>query len=303
MAFKNIHYLKSILRSPDTLRKIYWIGNEGYSLWSGRNVIFKDGAFVFMSRDLPADYDQPAYESSNPYQKASLDLVREFPDGIVVDLGAGNPRHSFPNVCQVEIRKYPDTDIVVAEGRIPLKSNSVDGVISQAVLEHVRNPFLHVSEIFRILRPGGKVLLDTAFMQPLHGYPRHYFNTTAHAVRVLFENFRIDSLSVGPHQHPWITLHWILNSYYNGMKSEEDRELLRRTTVGEVMDVLNEHQGLRTRIKRHDNPFSVSENLMNFNADHSTSLGMFTNITGSCEEELAAGFQVRARKPGPPGEG
>ena len=171
MAFKNTAKLKKILRNPDSLKRVYWIGNHGFSLGSKGRIRKQGSSFIFHSDDLPKNFIEPEYESSNPYQLKSLELIDQYPDGIVVDLGAGNPKFSFPNVCQIEIRKYPHTDIVTAGEKIPLENNSVDAVISEAVLEHVKNPFTYVAEIFRILKPGGKVVLDSAFMQPLHGYP------------------------------------------------------------------------------------------------------------------------------------
>ena len=296
MAFRDLPRLKSLLRCPDTLRRVYWWGSRGYALGSKRRIVQERSAFVFVSHDLPANYDQPDYASSNPYQQRSLELIDEYADGLVVDLGAGNPQHSFPNVCQVEIRKYPGTDIVVTEGRVPLAENSVDAVISEAVLEHVQNPFVYVSEILRILKPGGKVLLDTAFMQPLHGFPYHFFNTTAYAVRLLFEPFEIERLHVGPHQHPWIALNWLLNSYYNGLADDEARRRFRSLSLGEAMDLLNEHQRQRTEIKQHPDPRAVAAQLKTFNDDHRASLAPFLEITDACQDEIAAGFQVFAKK-------
>ncbi len=297
MSFKNIKHLRSLLRSPDTMGRIYWLGKSGYSFGSKRKAIEKDNAFVFLSDELPEHYDKPEYESSNPYQAKSLEFVNKFQDGIVVDFGSGNPKHSFPNICQIDIRKYPDTDIVVAGGNIPLKSNSIDAVISEAVLEHVKDPFHYVAEIYRILKPKGEVLLDTAFMQPLHAYPHHYFNTTAYAVRLLFERFKIDKLFVGPHQHPWISFNWILNSYYNGLNSDDARAVFRNMTIGDVMSLLNHHQSLRSEIKESDDPWFIAQNLKEFNINHTESLGPFLNITNSCENELAAGLEIHAYKP------
>lgn len=44
---------------------------------------------------------------------------------------------------------------------LPLQSASVDVVLSLAVLEHLREPVLHLTEIHRILKPGGTLLLTT----------------------------------------------------------------------------------------------------------------------------------------------
>ena len=297
MAFRDGRRLRSLLRNPDSLRPIYWLGQRGFSLGSQGRIRREGKAVIFHGAGLPANYSSPEYESANPYQLASLELIQRYPDGIVVDLGAGNPKHAFPNVCQIEIRRYPNTDIVTAGNRIPLSDSSVDAVISEAVLEHVQDPFLHIAEIYRILKPGGQVLLDAAFMQPLHGYPHHYFNTTASALRHLMQRFTIEKLGVGPHQHPWITLQWILNSFWFGFLEDRDRDRFRSMTVGQVMDLLTSHQEMRAEIKKNDDPWKVARGLKQFNADHTESLDCFARVSDRFTEELAAGFQVLARKP------
>lgn len=296
MAFEDKKKLKKLLRCPDSLGKIFWIGRKGKSLKGKRRIRQENNTFVFISDDLPRNYKNPEYESSNPYQQRSLELIYKYKDGLVLDLGAGNPKNNFPNVCQLEIRKYPHTDIVVTEGRIPLKDSCADAVISEAVLEHVKDPFLYISELQRVLKDGGEVLLDSAFMQPLHGYPNHYFNTTSSAIELLFKQFQIHELCVGPHQHPWITLQWIFNSFWFGFKEDKYREEFRNMTIGEAMDLLNNHQEMRSKIKESEDPLHVAEELMNFNSHHEDSLRCFSKLSEQCERELAAGFQVFAQK-------
>ena len=46
---------------------------------------------------------------------------------------------------------------------LPIKDNSVDGVIIQVVLEHVLNPNKVVCEIYRVLKPEGLVLAETPY--------------------------------------------------------------------------------------------------------------------------------------------
>jgi SAM-dependent methyltransferase len=80
---------------------------------------------------------------------------------------------------------------------IPLADGSVDGVVVQAVLEHVLEPSLVASEIHRILRPGGIVYADTPFLQQVHEGPYDFTRFTDSGHRYLFRGFeRLDSGTV-----------------------------------------------------------------------------------------------------------
>lgn len=46
------------------------------------------------------------------------------------------------------------------------------------------------------------MLIDTAFMQPLHGDPSHYFNMTMEGLRLVLRDFETLDCSIQPHQLP-----------------------------------------------------------------------------------------------------
>lgn len=87
----------------------------------------------------------------------------------------------------------------IADGHaIPLADSSVDGVIVQAVLEHVTDPWRVSGEIYRVLRSGGIVYADTPFMQQVHEGPFDFTRFTDSGHRYLFRRFEhIDSGAVG----------------------------------------------------------------------------------------------------------
>ena len=51
---------------------------------------------------------------------------------------------------------------------IPLSENSVDAILASDVLEHLVEPAVFVREIYRVLRPGGYVVLDTPNLASWH---------------------------------------------------------------------------------------------------------------------------------------
>jgi SAM-dependent methyltransferase len=80
---------------------------------------------------------------------------------------------------------------------IALADGSMDGVIIQAVLEHVLEPTVVAAEIERVLRIGGIVYADTPFMQQVHEGPYDFTRFTESGHRYLFRGFdRIDSGSI-----------------------------------------------------------------------------------------------------------
>jgi len=86
----------------------------------------------------------------------------------------------------------------IADGHaIPLAIGSVDGVVIQAVLEHVLEPTTVAKEIHRVLRSGGIVYADTPFLQQVHEGPYDFTRFTDSGHRYLFRSFeRIDSGSI-----------------------------------------------------------------------------------------------------------
>ncbi len=58
---------------------------------------------------------------------------------------------------------------------IPLEDGSFDTVLMTEVLEHLEEPARGLAEAGRLLRPGGKLILTTPFMWPLHEEPRDFF--------------------------------------------------------------------------------------------------------------------------------
>ena len=90
---------------------------------------------------------------------------------------------------------------------IPVPDESVDGIICHQVLEHVTDPARVVGELYRVLRPGGRLLLSTPFLHPIHedGPVKDYFRYTERGLRELLKDFReVDIESAGPPDFPFV---------------------------------------------------------------------------------------------------
>jgi SAM-dependent methyltransferase len=109
-------------------------------------------------------------------------------DSIVCDLGAGTRSYDDRIVC-VDGYGYNSVHVVCDLAALPFADGSIDGVISEAVLEHVPDPAAHVAEMLRVLRPGGRVLCYFPFMQAFHASPHDYSRLTMPGLLHLFEAF------------------------------------------------------------------------------------------------------------------
>ncbi len=69
----------------------------------------------------------------------------------------------------------------------PFNEESFDGVISNQVLEHVFNPDEFLKEIFRVLKPEGKLLLSVPFVWDEHLQPMDYARYSSFGLRSLLE--------------------------------------------------------------------------------------------------------------------
>jgi SAM-dependent methyltransferase len=110
------------------------------------------------------------------------------PDVLLLGCGDGGEvpyltRLGF-NPTGFDVRRSDSTDFLADAHRIPLEDESYDVVISMQVLEHLHAPWVAVSEVARVLRPGGCFLGSVAFLKPHHG---SYFHMTHAGVSILLE--------------------------------------------------------------------------------------------------------------------
>lgn len=90
---------------------------------------------------------------------------------------------------------------LVADGhRLPFADGSIDAVWVQAVLEHTIDPGAIVAEMHRVLRDGGLVFANVAFMWPIVEQGYDFTRYTASGLRWLFRDFEVLALgfSSGP---------------------------------------------------------------------------------------------------------
>lgn len=177
--------------------------------------------------------------SSWGYDAVIVEEVTNHPERLYLDCGAGLRTVRYPNVVHYEIVPYSSTDVLGVAEKLPFADGSFDGIISIAVLEHVKDPFLSAAELQRVLAPGGRMFCAVPFLQPRHGYPHHYYNMTAQGMVNLFPSLCVESVSVPPLLHPMVALQWMLYAYSQGLPEGAQR----RFAALRVKDVLAVTEG------------------------------------------------------------
>jgi len=129
---------------------------------------------------------------------------------LLVDLGSGTTDYGEHVVCSDAVG-YPNVHVVCDLATLPFRDESIDGCISVAVLEHVPDPRKHVQEMWRVLRPGGRVLCYVPFMQGYHASPDDYQRYTKSGLLHLFRDFEIINVAVGA--GPTSGMLWLLQEW------------------------------------------------------------------------------------------
>lgn len=183
------------------------------------------------------------YCKAHRYSNTVLALIHKMPSTIwLLDAGGGSRKISLANYVNADIqRNTGSTDVLCDIHNLPLRDNSFDLVINEAVLEHVKRPWVVVKELERVLRRGGYLYVKVAFMQPVHNYPAHYFNMTKEGLLSLFADmtdFRIVQSGVEEDQMPSYTLMFVLSNYLRALfpqVSEKmgDVEIFEKRLFGE----------------------------------------------------------------------
>jgi SAM-dependent methyltransferase len=144
-----------------------------------------------------------------PYINSSRVHLEEFirraagsvpPGSLVLDAGAGE---NTPYRSLFRHLEYESADVAgeaTYKGDIaalPVEDDRFDLIVSTQLLEHVPNPGAVLSELFRVVKPGGRLWLTTPLFYEEHMQPYDFFRYTRFGLQRLFEDagFEIEEIS------------------------------------------------------------------------------------------------------------
>jgi len=115
---------------------------------------------------------------------------------LTLDLGAQTGPYAslFPRRIGLDLHRGAGVAIVGDALNLPVRDASIEVVLCTEMLEHVPEPQRAIDEMWRVLKPGGTLLLTTRFLFPIHDAPHDYFRFTKYGLRHLLRRFEIRHL-------------------------------------------------------------------------------------------------------------
>ncbi|MFC1802294.1 glycosyltransferase [Patescibacteria group bacterium] len=122
-------------------------------------------------------------------------------DSIVLDIGSG-PERLGNEFINVDVYPFDEVDIVADASKLPFKDNSIDGVVSESVLEHIENPSDMVDEMVRVTKKGGYIYISAPFIHPYHASPDDFGRWSMSGLKLLLSN-DVKIVESGVRSGPW----------------------------------------------------------------------------------------------------
>lgn len=167
--------------------------------WDGENTNYLEREKNF---SLPDFISGPRIKDLKEYLKID-------DKSFLINFGGGN--NKIDGFLNVDLGNYENVNVVASLTNLPIKSSSVDLIVSNSVLEHIKNYDKAVSEAKRILKPGGYFYLCTPLLSPKH-HPIDYRRWTLDGLKLLFENKNYTLIEEGVCRSQIYTLFYLLES-------------------------------------------------------------------------------------------
>lgn len=135
--------------------------------------------------------------------------IPKYIEGNLLDLGCGKvplyevyKNYITKNICvdwQNSLHENIHLDYISDLNKsLPIEDNIFKSIILSDVLEHIREPYNLWLEMYRILAPGGILMMNVPFFYWLHEEPYDFFRYTKHALNYMAEKSGFEIIKLEP---------------------------------------------------------------------------------------------------------
>ena len=133
--------------------------------------------------------------------------------GTVLDIGCGDRwvESALDSATQYVALDYPNTvnmgyagcpDAFGDSRRLPFRDECFDTVLLLDVLEHIQHPDSAMAEVRRVIKIGGRIVVQVPFLYPLHDEPCDFQRWTTHGLGAIFSRHGIEIRETTWHGRP-----------------------------------------------------------------------------------------------------
>ena len=168
--------------------------------------------------------------------------------GTILDIGCGDKpfRNYFTDVDYkgIDFKNYslnkdlkggkPDfyfTQKYSKNFELPFKKSSFNSIVSFQVLEHHMKPDKMLSEISRITKKGGYILISAPFLGGIHEEPHDYQRFTKYGLTNLFESNHFKIIEIKEQGSLFSTISMLFNEYLNNIAGRSKLHYIFITVV------------------------------------------------------------------------
>jgi len=163
------------------------------------------------------------------------EAISKYAHGNFLDLGCGNkpyetlykPKTVSQIGCDVIQSDRNRVDVLCPVTDLKFENEQFDTILCTQVLEHVFEHDRMMSEIFRVLKPGGHIILTVPFVWELHEEPYDFFRYTKHALNEIFEKSGFEVVYIKPNGGKWACIfQMFINTVHSTFKYKTFRSKL-----------------------------------------------------------------------------
>ena len=134
-----------------------------------------------------------------------LPLIDRHASGKILDLGAGFGTYRAALKRRgdlyvgADMQLYNMTLDILADGRqLPFAADEFDTIFCSQVLEHTPEPWQLLDEAYRVLSPGGVLILSVPHLSYIHAAPEDYYRYTDYGLIFLLRQAGFERIEVQP---------------------------------------------------------------------------------------------------------